>query len=275
MEESTETESARIMHGMNRRAYVPADTAWHLISLRPQGQHDTLRSAASRAGARTVALSPWRLVLRNDPLTRGRLVEATQCDRLIFTSPAAADSAARMLPLVTLRSGTVVAVGEGTARVLRRHGAVDVQAPARMDSEGLLALPCMQSLQGLRVALITAPGGRGMIAAQVRERGAELLRVDVYERVPLPVSAASIARLLALPEPAVLAVSSGEALETVLPQLPPALLQRWQQTPVVTASARLTALALTLGFEHVSTAAGPLPAQLVDAARAAAHPSPR
>ncbi|MGH8054782.1 MAG: uroporphyrinogen-III synthase [Stenotrophomonas sp.] len=259
---------------MNRRAYVPADTAWHLISLRPQGQHDTLRSAAARVGARTVALSPWRLALRNDPLTREQLANAARCDRLIFTSPAAADATARMLPLNTLRAGTVVAVGEGTARVLRKHGAVDVQAPTRMDSEGLLALPCMQSLQGLRVALITAPGGRGMIAAQIVERGAELMRVDVYERIPLPVSAAIIARLQALPEPTVLAVSSGEALETVLPYLPPALLQRWQQAPVVTASARLTALVQALGFQQVSTAAGPLPAQLVDAASAALHPSP-
>lgn len=275
MEESTETESARIMHRMNRRAYVPADTVWHLISLRPQGQHDTLRSAASRAGARTVALSPWRLALRNDPITRECLTEAAQCDRLVFTSPAAAEATVRMLSPGTLRAGTVVAVGEGTARVLRRHGVIDVQAPARMDSEGLLALPCMQSLQGLRVALVTAPGGRGMIAAQVRERGAELQRVDVYERIPLPVSAASIARLQALPEPAVLAVSSGEALEIVLPQLPPALLQRWQRTPVVVVSARLATLAHALGFQHISTASGPLPAQMVEAASAAVHPSPR
>jgi uroporphyrinogen-III synthase len=45
---------------MNSRAYVPADTAWHLISLRPSGQHDGLRRAAARFGARTVAVSPWR-----------------------------------------------------------------------------------------------------------------------------------------------------------------------------------------------------------------------
>lgn len=257
---------------MNRRAYVPADTVWHLISLRPQGQHDTLRSAAARLGARTVALSPWRLMLHNDPATRDRLVAATGCDRLIFTSPAAAEAAARLLPLHTLRRGSVFAVGEGTARVLRQHGAPDVHAPTRMDSEGLLALPAMQSLHGLQVALVTAPGGRGMIAAQVRERGAALTRVDVYTRVPLPISAATVARLLALQGPTVLAVSSGEALETVLPQLPATLLERWRQAPVVTASARLAALAGNHGFRYVSVAAGPLPAQLVSAAHAAVHP---
>lgn len=261
------------MHGMNRPAYVPADTVWHLISMRPQGQHDTLRSAAARLGARTLALSPWRLQMRTDEATREQLNAARTCDRLVFTSPAAAEAAARLLPLAELPAGSLVAVGEGTARALRRRGATDVQAPTRMDSEGLLALPAMQQLRGLRVALVTAPGGRGMIAAQVRERGANLQRIDVYERLPLPVSKATIARLQALPSPYVVAISSGEALQTVLPYLPAALLQQWQQAAAVAASERLAELATELGFHNVSLAAGPLPAQLASAAHAALFPA--
>ena len=61
---------------MNSRAYVPADTAWYLISLRPSGQHDGLRRAAARHGARTVALSPWRLQPRDDASTRDQLRQA-------------------------------------------------------------------------------------------------------------------------------------------------------------------------------------------------------
>ncbi len=262
------------MHGMNRHAYVPTDMPWHLISLRPQGQHDTLRSAATRLGARTVALSPWRLVLRADETTRAQLAEAAGCDRLVFTSPSAAQAAARLLPLSQLLPGNVVAVGEGTARVLRQHGARQVQAPSRMDSEGLLALPAMQQLQGLRVALVTAPGGRGMIAGQVVERGAQLLRVDVYDRVPLALGAATVSRLQALQGPAVLVVSSGEALHSVLPQLPAELLARWQQDPIVTASARLADLAGSLGFANRHIAAGPMPAQLASAAAAAVSALP-
>jgi len=257
---------------MNSRAYVPADTAWYLISLRPSGQHDGLRRAAARFGARAVAVSPWRLQARDDEATRSRMAQALACDRLIFTSPAAAVAAAGLMPLERLDAGRLVAVGQGTARALRRHGAAAVQAPARMDSEGLLALPAMADLHGKRVALVTAPGGRGMIAAQVQARGAQLLRVDVYDRVPLPVPAALCARLQALDAPAVLAVSSGEALERVMPQLPPALRQRWQRQPLVAASARLAALATTLGFAHAHVAAGPMPGQLAAAAHAALFP---
>jgi len=258
---------------MNRPAYVPADTVWHLISMRPQGQHDTLRSAAARLGARTLALSPWRLQMRTDEATRAQLNAARDYDRVVFTSPAAAEAAGRLLRLAELRPGSVVAVGEGTARALRRYGALDVQAPNRMDSEGLLALPAMQQLRGLRVALVTAPGGRGVIAAQINARGASLQRIDVYERVPLPVSKATLARLQALPQPYVLALSSGEALQSVLPHLPAALLQQWQQAPVVAASERLAELAAELGFCKLHVAAGPLPGQLASAAHAALFPA--
>lgn len=255
-----------MMHGMKAHAYAPAGSAWHLISLRPQGQHDTLRSAAARLGARTVALSPWRVALHNDAQARAAMQDAATCDLLVFTSPSAAEAASRLLPLHELHEDRVVAVGQGTARALRNHGARHVHVPTRMDSEGLLALPCMQNLAGKRVALVTAPGGRGVIAQQITARGGTLLRTDVYERVPLPVSAATINRLQALPEPAVLAVSSGEALETVLPQLPEPLRERWLRMPAVVASERLATLAGNLGFTDVHVADGPMPGQLASAA---------
>lgn len=257
---------------MNRNAYVPTDTPWQLISLRPQGQHDALRRAAACFGARTVALSPWKLRLRNDAETRAQLAQALDCDRIVFTSPAAVDAAARLLSLDGIPDGVVVTVGEGTARRLRRHEVADVQAPSRMDSEGLLALPAMRALQGKRVALVTAPGGRGMIAAHVQAMGAQLLRVDVYDRVPLPVSATKRARLQAIEGPTVLAVSSGEALELLLPQLPDALLERWYHAPLVSASERLAQLASAHGFRQVSVAPGPMPGQLAAAAAAALQP---
>ena len=87
--------------------------------------------------------------------------------------------------------------------------------------------------------------------------------------------AATLTDLHALPGPAVLAVSSGEALEHVLPQLPAPLRERWQQQAVVVASERLGALAHAHGFTNVHCAAGPMPAQLAAAAHAAVQLSRR
>ena len=57
-----------------------------------------------------------------------------------------------------------------------------------MDSEGLLELPALQELAGIDVGLVTAPEGRGLLAPALRERGAELLRADVYVREPIALS---------------------------------------------------------------------------------------
>ncbi|MFI8718751.1 uroporphyrinogen-III synthase [Stenotrophomonas sp. NPDC077464] len=251
---------------MNRLAHVPE---WTLLSLRPRGQHAALRRAAAALGAQVVGLSPWALVARHDAATRTALAQALEADRVVFSSPAAVHAAARLQALGGPHAGTWLAVGAGTAAALRSHGATDVQAPQRMDSEGLLDLPGLASLHGLRAALVTAPGGRGIIADTLQARGAQLQRVDVYRRQPLRLAPRQLQRLRHHPTPWVLALSSAEALALLQAQLPPDLLARVQAQPVVAASPRLAALAEDAGFGRVRLAEGPLPVQLVRAAHAA------
>lgn len=254
------------MPAMNSSAHVPE---WTLVSLRPRGQHAALRRAARPLGAQVLALSPWALVARDDDATRAALAQALRADRVVFSSPAAVHAAARLLPLDAPHAGRWLAVGAGTVAALRRHGADGVLSPRRMDSEGLLDLPELAQLQGLRAALVTAPGGRGIIATTLEARGAQLQRVDVYRRVALTLPPRQLQRLRHRPPPWVLALSSAEALDLLMAQLPADLLARLRQAHVVAASARLGALAAEAGFLHVSLAEGPLPLQLVHAAHAA------
>lgn len=178
-------------------------------------------------------------------------------------------AAARLLPLDAARAGIWLAVGAGTAAALRAHTAGPVLAPARMDSEGLLALPELATLDGLDAGLVTAPGGRGIIAATLVARGATLHRADVYQRVPLPLPPRALQRLRRRAAPWVVALSSGEALDLLLAKAPPDLLPRLRASLVVAASARLADQAHAAGFAHVRVAEGPLPRQLVQAAHAA------
>ncbi|MCW0392997.1 Uroporphyrinogen-III synthase [Xanthomonas sacchari] len=181
-------------------------------------------------------------------------------------------AAAALQPLTARPGQCWLAVGAGTARALRQHGIAEVATPTRMDSDGLLALPEM-SAHDLPVGLITAPGGRGLIAAHLQARGTPLMRADVYVREPVRLRAADLARLRAAP-PGVLALSSGEALQQLLAQLPEELARAWRARPVVAASARLATLAADLGFVDVAQAAGPMPQQLVAAAAAIVTRSP-
>jgi len=245
---------------------------WTLISLRPRGQHAPLRRVANAAGAHVIALSPWALHACADATTRSALDLALAAERVIFSSPAAVQAAARLVDLAAPHPGQWLAVGAGTAAALGRHGAQDIAAPMRMDSEGLLALPSLADLHGLRAGLVTAPGGRGVIAQTLEQRGAHLLRANVYVRRPLPLAPRTLQRLRRAAMPWVLALSSGEALTRLLAQLPDDLQAPLRAAIVVAASERLAAQARASGFAQVQVAAGPLPAQLVAAACTALMP---
>lgn len=232
-----------------------------------------MRSAARRRGAGCIAVSPWALRPRDDAGSRASLDAALALPKVIVTSPAAARAAAVLRPLRARRGQQWFAVGAGTAAALRRAGVAEVSAPARMDTEGLLGLSGLTSVAGERIALITAPGGRGELAPALEARGATVLRADVYERVPLPPDPRALQSLRALAAPAVIALSSGEALARLLDAWPTDVLARLRACPVVAASDRLAAIAREHGFTRVSRAEGPRPAQLVAAAgHAAGHP---
>ncbi|WP_312708901.1 uroporphyrinogen-III synthase [Stenotrophomonas sp.] len=245
-------------------------TGWTLISLRPQGQHAVLRRAAAPFGGTTLALSPWRLRRLQGAAVEQRLNQALACPRVVFTSPAAVAAAAALVSLPAAQRGPWLTVGEGTARALLAQGVSDVQAPQRMDSEGLLGLPALDNVQGLQIGLVTAPGGRGLIAAQLQQAGAQILRCDVYERVPLRVSRRALSRLTHSATPWLLAVSSGEALQRLWQQLSPRWQQRLrQQAVVLAASERLAVQAQALGLARVLRSDGPTAAQMVATAHAA------
>ena len=225
-----------------------------------------MRRAAAVHGLRVLALSPWRIANRDDITTRDALRMALAAQIVIVTSPAAARAAAALAPLQARHGQVFYAIGNTTATTLRRMDVVDVLSPARMDSEGLLALPALRDVHDRDIGLLTAPGGRNRIAPDLDARGARVHRADVYSRETIALSPASLARLRAFDGPLLLPVSSGDALQRVFDQAPPDIAARLRGARVIAASARLAALAHTLGCNAVQIAAGPQPAQLLAAA---------
>ena len=242
-----------------------------MISLRARGEHAPMRAAAASAGAGFVAISPWRLHLREDASTRERLDEALAAPRVVFTSPVAVSAARRLTPLRALPGQGWFAVGEGTAMALRRAGVGEVEAPQRMDSEGLLSLPGLHELRGETVGFVTAPGGRGVLIPALEARGARVIRADVYERIAVAPSPRPLAQLMKLDAPATLALSSGEALQLVIDALSDPQRERLRRARVVAASERLAALAREHGFTDVIVARSARPADLIATAAGASR----
>lgn len=238
-----------------------------VVSLRPANDHATMRRAAAAHGLRVLALSPWRIAMREDPDTRRALRDALAADIVIATSPAAVRAANALGALRARRDQAFCAVGSATAEALRRAGIDQVHAPERMDSEGLLALDALQAVRGLEIGLLTAPGGRDRIAPTLRARGGTVRRADVYARESVVPSAGALRRLRAFDGPLLLPVSSGEALMTILAAVPDDIAARLRSAQVLAASERLGALAREAGCADVRIADGPRPSQLLACAR--------
>ncbi len=232
---------------------------WTVIGLRAREQQATPRRAARRLGADYLALPGLALHPADDPAAaRQDLRKALACPRCIFTSPAAVRFAAALLPLGARRV-RAIAIGSGTAAALRRAGVVDIEAPrGRMRSEEVLALPAL-SPPPSRVGLVTAPGGRGAIAAALRAAGAALQVAEVYRRGPARLTARALNRLAALSGPRTLLLSSGEALVHVLDALDEASKGQLRAARVLVASPRLANLARAQGFDDVLETGSPLP----------------
>lgn len=237
----------------------------HVVITRPAGTATALARRVRALGG-TPLLLPG-LALRgvaDGGEIRAALHAALTDELLIFTSPAAVRYAAALAPLQT--EAAVLAVGQGTARALRRHGIHAPLTPRRQDSEGLLGHPMLQDPRGRRIALIGAPGGRGMLREQLVDRGAQLREVHVYRRVAPRLDRRHVDALSQLPASARVLLSSAEALRNLQAILPPPAWDRLCAATAVVSSERLATVAREAGFARIVLAASALSADLLVAA---------
>jgi uroporphyrinogen-III synthase len=102
------------------------------------------------------------------------------------------------------------AVGHASAELLAEAG-IDVLVPLeRADSEGLLALPALQAVQGKRFLLMRGVGGRELLRQELEARGARVDVIELYRR-ELPAQAAGQWQALS-PPPDIVLLTSPDAL---------------------------------------------------------------
>ena len=185
----------------------------------------------------------------------------------VFTSRNAVEGFFGLTPGAA-RSGlppVKLAVGRATAEALRVRRVDGVRTPAgRFDSEGLLACPELDAgrVHGRLVAIVKGEGGRGLLACELRRRGAEVIEADVYRRqVPERLAA----MLDGVREPIdVVTVTSTEALDNLLGAAPwtaPWLSRRL----LVTASERIAGVARARNLARVTAAESAGSASIVEA----------
>ena len=157
---------------------------------RARAQASALAARLRELGA-TVIEAP---AIRTRPLNPAR-PDLARYDLDAVTSPAGADQLLDLLRDARELAGrTVAAIGPGTARALRARGVEPDVVPERAVAEGLV-----EALAGVpvtRALIARAAGGRDVLPDALRERGAEVDLLELYETVaePLDTDTAQAAR---------------------------------------------------------------------------------
>lgn len=205
-------------------------------------------------GGRAIGFPALAIVPSREPAAQELLAQSWQL--AIFISPNAVRHAADLLSGGELHVGHIAAVGEATARALDDVGlSADLMPEGRFDSEGLLALPALQEMEGRRVLIVRGEGGRPLLGDSLRARGAKVGYAEVYRRER---PATDPTRLLACwqSEVDMVTATSVEVLENLLAMFGTSGRPLLKETPLLVISERMAARAQDLGFAQVVTAAG-------------------
>lgn len=192
-----------------------------VVVTRPAAQAGRFIDLVQAAGAQCVAF-PTLVIDRVEPGPAERAaVQRTDWDWAIYTSTNAVEAAAEPGPLP--KAVRNAAVGRATARALAGRDVVVEARPDSANSEGLLALPEFQDVAGQRVLLVKGRGGRTLLRDTLRERGAEVSELPVYERrlaEPAPDALSALRRALGRGQDCCVAVTSSEVLDALLQVVP-------------------------------------------------------
>ncbi len=148
----------------------------------------------------------------------------------------------------------IATVGQGSAKALRELGIANVIAPTeRFDSEGLLALPELQNVNGRRVMIFRGDGGRELLGDTLKARGATVEYAACYQRSKPQQDAG----MLLATRPDAITVTSSEALGYLWNMLDDKAKGVLRDTPIFLPHARIAELAREQGWLQVQlTASG-------------------
>ena len=233
-----------------------------VVLTRPAGENEAL-AARLEADGFTVLVRPLIKLSDLDVTAevRTKVMDLDHYDRVIFVSKAAVKTGMALFDQywpAWPQAVTWLSVGEGTAELLKAWH-IAALYPAQAGSEGLLALPALTEVAGMKVLIVRGQGGRELLAETLRERDAIVEYLETYSREPLQHADWNISQA-----PAIVLATSVEIVESLTRQ--PAI--RLENIDLITASNRIAEAATKYPFCSVTNAGGASEQALYDSVTA-------
>lgn len=233
-----------------------------IMVIRPLRDDDAFIALLNQSGAQVTQIPVIDIEpLEEEQAIKNLILDFDNMDIAIFVSGNAArfglqwlDQYWPMLPLGV----QYLAVGRKTAEILQQHigreDAGDVDFPAeQQNSEGLLALPQMQSVTGKRIVIFRGRQGRELLGQTLTARGANVTYCELYKRI---INTENVAKAhQQLKQTDILVVHSGDLLKALgeVPDSQAAIVK------VIVPSNRVADIARQLGYSNIHIAASALP----------------
>ncbi len=149
-----------------------------VLVTRPKEQAAELIEAIQSKGGKAVHFPVIEISPRQVTTVAAEAAALAKPDMVIFASRNAVQHG------ISYTDGALVAaIGGGTAAAIEAAGVtVDIEPGAGFDSESLLRHPELNDVQGMVIRIIRGTNGRELLANTLRERGANVTYLSVYDR---------------------------------------------------------------------------------------------
>lgn len=220
------------------------------------------------SGSRVIHSPAFDIVRAPDSVLAQRIGGLAAFDAVIVTSPVAAKVLAERVVGPGIRDLRFYAPGKGTAAALHAAGLRCDFPVTGGTSEHMLAMGEFAEVNGVRIAIVGAPGGRGLLASELDRRGASVEMMHVYRRQPLP-PAPALLNALRKRHALVVLISSRQAFGIITGDLGKELRSGWLASRFVVSSERLERVCSNAGVSRICRAVGAADEQMLAAARKA------
>lgn len=150
----------------------------------------------------------------------------------------------------------VIAIGPGTARALQTYHLYNYWLPQSHHSEGLLALPPLQTPAGKKIAIFCGENSRPLLKNSLRERGARVDEIVCYQRRLPDLDPAPVLQQWRAEQVKLIVSTSAEGLANLW-QLFGNIDPEWLlHTSLLVISPAMAEQAKQLGFKSIITAGG-------------------
>ena len=209
-----------------------------VLVTRPRPQASGLAEAIEAKGGEAIAFPVLEIHPRHPATVETEAHQLERPDIVVFVST----NAVRFgLPYTS--DAAICAIGPATAAAIEESGLdVAIRPEGGFDSEHLLDEPALRDVEGQTVRIIRGTDGRELLASALRERGATVEYLCVYERRRPDYSQHELEQLASRWSSGdidCVTVMSVASLTNLLALLPAELIERLAETPLVTPAARV------------------------------------